>query len=93
MKTYSPKPDPLKFKNYAYQQILANNGRINFCVRWDSKLTATPELRKSIDAALKRQTKKWTDFLVGFEGWPIKKSQLKSLDGPLEAQTCSPDTT
>jgi hypothetical protein len=73
MATYSPKPDPLRFPNYGYNQVLANKGRINFCVRWDGPRTADAATRRRIASALQAQTKKWMDILVGFEGWPYKQ--------------------
>jgi hypothetical protein len=77
MKTYNPKPDPLKFPNYGFNQVLANKGKINFCVRWDSKKTVNETQRKQIATALKTQTKKWMDILSGFEDWPYKDVQVK----------------
>jgi hypothetical protein len=77
MATYSPKPDPLKFPNYSYNQVIANKGRINFCVRWDGKRTADAAMRKRIASALQVQTKKWMDVLVGFDGWPYAQVPVK----------------
>ena len=84
------KPDMTLFKNYGYQQVLANGGHINFCVRWDSKKTATPELRKQIDAALKVQTKKWMDVLVGYEGWPYTDVPVKVVGWSARSQGLLP---
>ncbi|KAF2428261.1 hypothetical protein EJ08DRAFT_671442 [Tothia fuscella] len=69
-------PDPLKFKNYGFLHVLDNKGKINFCVRWDSKKTAIPEIRRQIDAALKRRPQ-WMDVYAGFDGWPYKEVAVK----------------
>jgi hypothetical protein len=77
MKTYSPQPDPLKFANFGFNQVLATKGKLNFCVRFDSSKTVDAAQRKRIDAALKSQTKKWIDVLAGFDGWPYANVQVK----------------
>jgi hypothetical protein len=74
---YSPKPNPLLFPNFGFNQVIANKGHINFCVRWDPSKTATPEIRKKIDEVLKVQTKKWMDIFVGFDGWPYTEVPVK----------------
>ncbi|GAA5070496.1 hypothetical protein HNP84_001635 [Thermocatellispora tengchongensis] len=62
------------FRNYVWDQIMANRGAINYCVRWDSDAKVTPALRDEIHAALARQFKKWIDALVedgrGWNSWP-----------------------
>lgn len=80
------KPDMTLFKNYGYNQLLASNGTINFCVRWDSRKTATPEMRKQIEATVKRETKKWMDVLVGYEGWPFTDVPVKVVGWAARSQ-------
>ncbi|BCB77341.1 hypothetical protein GCM10022251_64680 [Phytohabitans flavus] len=58
------------FRNYGWDQLLANRGYINYCVRWDSTATVTAQLRDEIHAALARQYKKWMDVMVGHNNWP-----------------------
>ncbi|MFC0532682.1 cellulose-binding domain-containing protein [Phytohabitans kaempferiae] len=58
------------FRNYGWDQIMANRGYINYCVRWDSSATVTAQLRDEIHAALARQYKQWMDVMVGHNGWP-----------------------
>ncbi|MFI1197117.1 cellulose binding domain-containing protein [Micromonospora sp. NPDC020750] len=58
------------FRNYGWDQVSANRGYLNFCVRWDSSATVTAAQRDQIHAALSRQYKKWTDVMVGHNGWP-----------------------
>ena len=59
------------FRNYGWDQIFANGGSLNYCVRWDSTAHVTAAQRDSVHAALKRQVKKWTDVMVGHNGWPF----------------------
>jgi len=37
----------------------------------------TPEIRKMIVAALSKQTNKWMEILVGFDGWPYTEVPVK----------------
>ncbi|MFC9424196.1 hypothetical protein [Streptomyces sp. NPDC056987] len=63
-------PDLYGFRNYGWDQVMANRGRIAYCVRWESDQPVSAQLRDEIHAALKRQSKKWTDTVAGFEGFP-----------------------
>ena len=58
------------FKNYGWDQVMANRGYLNYCVRWDSSASVTTTQRDAIHAALKRQVKKWMDVMAGHNGWP-----------------------
>ena len=58
------------FRNYGWDQVMANRGYLNYCVRWDSAATVTAAQRDAIHAALKRQVKKWMDVMAGHNGWP-----------------------
>jgi Cellulose binding domain len=58
------------FRNYGWDQLFANGGYINYCVRWDSSATVSAAQRDQIHAALARQYKKWIDVVVGHNGFP-----------------------
>jgi hypothetical protein len=74
MSTYN---DPLGFKNYGYDQIMANKGHLNFCVRWESSQPVTAAQRAAVEAALQQSVSKWTDELVGFDGFPYSSVPVK----------------
>jgi hypothetical protein len=74
MSTYS---NPMGFKNYGFDQVMATGGKINYCVRWDSNKKVTAEQRKQIAAAVNRSVNKWIAGLAGFEGWPYKTVDVK----------------
>jgi hypothetical protein len=74
MSTYN---DPLGFKNYGYDQIMANKGHLNFCVRWESSQPVTAAQRAAVEAALQQSVSKWTDELVGFDGFPYPSVPVK----------------
>ncbi|GGM05504.1 immune inhibitor A [Dactylosporangium sucinum] len=65
------------FRNYGWDQLFANGGSINYCVRWDSSATVSAALRDRIHAALQRQFKKWMDVMVGHNGWPYQNVPVK----------------
>jgi hypothetical protein len=63
-------PNLYGFRNYGWDQVMANRGRINYCVRWDSGASVTAAQRDQIHTALARSFKKWMDGLVeGGQGW------------------------
>jgi hypothetical protein len=65
------------FRNYGWDQIFANRGSINYCVRWDSSAPVSAALRDRIHASLARQFKKWMDVMAGHNGWPYQEVPLK----------------
>ena len=65
------------FRNYAWDQVMANRGSIQYCVRWDSPASVTAAQRDQIHAALARQFKSWMDIMVGHSGWPYREVPLQ----------------
>jgi hypothetical protein len=65
------------FRNYGWDQIMANRGSVNYCVRWDSSATVTAAQRDQIHATLARQYKKWMDELVGHNAWPYSSVPVR----------------
>jgi hypothetical protein len=67
-------PNLFGFRNYGWDQIMANRGFVNYCVRWDSSAPVSAALRDQIHAALSRQFTKWMNVMVengaGWERWP-----------------------
>ncbi|GAB2584899.1 hypothetical protein GCM10027168_17100 [Streptomyces capparidis] len=65
------------FRNYGWDQVVANGGRINYCVRWDSSAPVSAQLRDEIHTAIKRQYKKWMDSMLdngqGHNAWPYRE--------------------
>lgn len=72
---------PPNFRNYGWDQIMANGGYVNFCVRWDSGATVSVALRDQIHATLARQYKKWMDAMLdsgqGWNNWPYTNVPVK----------------
>lgn len=75
--TLSENPDGLKDKNWITDQLMANNGSINYCVRWNTAYTSTVVNRTKTEAALQRSLNSWVETLVGFEGFPLTEATVK----------------
>ncbi len=58
------------FRNYGWDQLFANRGYINYCVRWDSSASVTAAQRDQVHAAVARQYRKWMAEMVGHNGFP-----------------------
>lgn len=65
------------FRNYGWDQIMANRGYLNYCVRWDSAARVTAAQRDAVQAALQRQVQKWMDVMAGHNGWPYAQVPVK----------------
>ncbi|WP_206068454.1 hypothetical protein [Nonomuraea composti] len=70
-------PNLYGFRNYGWDQVMANRGSISYCVRWDSGATVTAAQRDQIHAQLARQFKKWMDVMAGHNGWPYSTVPVK----------------
>lgn len=70
-------PQLYTFNNYGWDQVLANGGFINYCVRWDSSAPVSATLRDQIHAALARSFAKWMDAMVGFDEWPYQQVPVR----------------
>ena len=65
------------FRNYGWDQVFANGGYLNFCVRWDSSASVSTAQRDQIHAQLARQYKKWFDAMVGHNNWPYANVPIR----------------
>lgn len=70
-------PNLYGFRNYGWDQLFANEGQINYCVRWDSSAPVSAVLRDQIHANLTRQFNKWMAALAGWNDWPYATVPVK----------------
>lgn len=75
--TEETRPADLDFANYGYDQIIAGEGKINYCVRWESSGTVTAAQRADVETAVQRSFKKWVDVLAGYDGFPYSTVDVK----------------
>ncbi|EMR68179.1 putative cellulose-binding family ii protein [Eutypa lata UCREL1] len=58
------------FTNYGWDQLRANNGNVNVCVRWESSASVTKEQRDQVATAVSRQYDKWFQWVYGYDNFP-----------------------
>lgn len=72
--------DLYSFRNYGWDQVVANGGYLNICVRWDSDQPVSAQLRDQIHAKYAEQYAKWFDTLrvggQGWNGWPYPEVKI-----------------
>jgi hypothetical protein len=61
------------FRNYGWDQLVANEGTYTYCVRWESSTPVDAQLRDQIHASLQEQWSRWFDHLAGFMGFPYEE--------------------
>jgi hypothetical protein len=89
--TYS---DALGFQNYGYDHVMAGKGKINYCVRWESRSTITAAQREQIAAAASLSYNKWISGLAGFDGWPYNTVEVNIVGYAVsDASLLEGDTT
>lgn len=74
-KTYN-NGDLYAFKNYGWDQLIANEGTINMCVRWESSETVTAAQRTKVATALQQQYQKWFKWVYGFDNFPYTEVKV-----------------
>ncbi|RLN98273.1 hypothetical protein BBJ28_00003562 [Nothophytophthora sp. Chile5] len=68
MSTYVP-----PFTNYIFDQLVTNNGSLNYCIRWDSTESLSKTVASKFEAVLNRQFKAWNHWLIGYDCWPFEE--------------------
>ncbi|RLN50057.1 hypothetical protein BBJ28_00025041 [Nothophytophthora sp. Chile5] len=67
------KTDVVAYKNWIFDQLVANNGSLTYCVRWDSNSTLAKTTASKFQDVLNRQFKAWNHWLVGYDCWPFEE--------------------
>ncbi|KAK1236003.1 hypothetical protein PQX77_000772 [Marasmius sp. AFHP31] len=76
MQTYNG-GNPLGFKNYGWDIVMANKGQLNYCVRLETSRTVDAATRANIQTALNRSINKWNSWVAGWSGWPYSNIPVK----------------
>ncbi|KAF1327909.1 hypothetical protein FI667_g7249, partial [Globisporangium splendens] len=74
MKSYVP-----GFKNYIFDQLMTNNGKLSYCVRWESTNKLTKATASKFKAMLERQYAQWNKWLIGYGCWPFSKIEIEMV--------------
>lgn len=65
------------FENTIIDQIMEGEGKLNYCVRYESTQAVSAELRAKIEAALERAINKWTSKLDGYGCFPYPNVEVE----------------
>ncbi|KAJ8571557.1 hypothetical protein ON010_g5276 [Phytophthora cinnamomi] len=65
------------FKNYIFDQLVTNKGKLSYCVRWDSTNKLSKSVASKFEAMLNRQFKAWNKWLIGYDCWPFEQIDVK----------------
>ena len=70
-------PAAFAFKNYGFDQIIANGGYLNYLVRWESDEPVTAAQRDQIAVMIEHQINKWCQvWLTGYDCWPYDRIRV-----------------
>ncbi|GMF23803.1 unnamed protein product [Phytophthora lilii] len=69
--------DVVAYKNWIFDQLVANNGSLNYCVRWDSTESLSKSVASKFEDILNRQFKAWNHWLIGYDCWPFEEIDVK----------------
>ncbi|KAL2211237.1 hypothetical protein CC79DRAFT_1377821 [Sarocladium strictum] len=64
------------FRNYGWDQLIATQGSINICVRWESNTAVTEAQRSQIATVANQQYQKWFQWLYGFDNFPYSNIKV-----------------
>ncbi|KUF77520.1 hypothetical protein AM587_10010652 [Phytophthora nicotianae] len=71
------KDEVMAYNNWIMDHLVANNGTINYCVRWDSSTTKlTKEIAQKLQPMLTRQHAAWNRWLIGYDCWPFDEIKV-----------------
>lgn len=70
--------EALGYRNLIFDQIHATNGKLSYCVRWESSERVSAEQRDRIEQMIGVQVNNWTQtWLGGYDGWPWPSIEVK----------------
>jgi hypothetical protein len=70
-------PDLYTMSNSGWDQIMATNGTISYCMRWESESPLTREVRDTIERVLPEQYNKWFRWMYGWDGFPFDRIDVR----------------
>ncbi|TYZ69484.1 hypothetical protein PybrP1_012558 [[Pythium] brassicae (nom. inval.)] len=71
------KPGYAEFKNFIFDQLMRNNGKLSYCIRWDSTNKLSKATASKFKTMLDKQYAQWNKWLVGYGCWPFAKIELE----------------
>jgi len=86
------KDNALDFYNSIHDQIVAEGGKLNYVVRWESKTKVTKDQRVKFEPMLNRAVASWVRYLKGHDSFPYDTVPVKIV-GWAVSSTAYLDTT
>ncbi len=75
-------------RNTIFDQIVDGKGTLNYVVRWQSYKTITLEQRQRLETMLESSVNRWTDALVGYDGWEYEHIDVKIVGWAVLDKNC-----
>ncbi|KAF4317652.1 hypothetical protein G195_008961, partial [Phytophthora kernoviae 00238/432] len=66
-------------KNFIMDHLVANNGSMNYCVRWDSTNTLSKSVASKFQGMLTRHYNEWNKWLKGYNCWPFEDIKVNMV--------------
>ncbi|MCI6560419.1 MAG: dockerin type I domain-containing protein [Ruminococcus sp.] len=74
--------------NTLFDQIVANNGELNYVVRWQSYKQLTLEQRKKFAEMVDTGINEWCQWLKGYENWPYEHIKVNIVGWAVLDKNC-----
>lgn len=70
--------EALGFQNLIFDQVYANGGRLQYCVRWESEQRVGRDERRAIAQMIDAQVNHWVGgWLAGHDGWAYPRVDVR----------------
>ena len=69
--------EALNFYNLIFDQMIAAEGRLNYCVRWESDQQITATQRDQMEDMINRQYAHWVEWLRDYDCFPYDEVPVK----------------
>lgn len=74
--------------NTIFDQIVANNGELNYVVRWQSYKQLTLQQRQQFAQMVDNGINEWCKWLVGYENWPYEHVKVNIVGWAVLDKSC-----
>ena len=74
--------------NTIFDQIVANNGELNYVVRWQSYKQLTLQQRQQFAKMVDAGINEWCKWLVGYENWPYDHVKVNIVGWAVLDKSC-----
>ncbi|OWZ21347.1 hypothetical protein PHMEG_0004109 [Phytophthora megakarya] len=79
--------DVPKYNVWITDQLVANKGTINYCIRWDGDTKLSKEIATKLQPMLARQHAAWNRWLIGYNCWPYDEIKVNVVGVAVKDKT------